>query len=116
MEDRMTRHELTELLATCRQLHKDGTIESDVFHQLVFKIASEYLNIGETDTGLDLLRGLPREYYDQTVLDQMEETVEFCDLAYDVAKYLVDNKHVTITDSEESADPDQQINMKPGLA
>lgn len=95
-------------LATLRLLRKSGEITLEVYCKMIMKLCFEHIKQNDSEEALLLLRGLPSEYFEETLMEQMEEDSEFCDLSYKVACALVDSKKVDNNDIE--------VNMKGGLA
>lgn len=105
----MSEDEFMKILAALRHLRKSGQLSEPLYCKEVVKLAAMRADQKEFESSVDLLRGLPREYFEKSHYQQMKDDEDFADISFNLALTLVENGYAP-------EDPTKLINMKPGMA
>lgn len=95
-------------LAALRTLRRSGEITIELYCKMVINLCLEYVKQNQVQEVIVLVRGLPSEYFEETIAEQMKEDADFCEVAYTVACAMIDSL---------DTQPDQpEVTMKGGVA
>lgn len=95
-------------LAALRTLRRSGEITIELYCKMVINLCLEYVKQNQVQDVIVLVRGLPSEYFEETIAEQMKEDADFCEVAYTVACAMIDSLDTELESPE--------VNMKGGLA
>lgn len=81
---------LDEMEQALRLMRKNNQIDDNELHKQLVRLVWENSNVKRFDKAAEILRSFPDLYHREQLAVQMREDSEFCDLAVEVAKKLVE--------------------------
>lgn len=92
--------DLVQLERAVREMHHDGEMTADTFHQNMLIVAFEYAVRDVPEQAKRLVGCVPDGYIEQVLPIQMEQGENFYKLVYGLAKYLDARDEVEDSDVE----------------
>ncbi len=96
-------------LVALRSLRKSGQLDDPLFCKMAVSLCAELVDAGEHQEAMDVLRGLPAEYFQVDQYQQLLDDEEYCASAFTVAEALVAKGYLKATEPV-------AINMRRGIA
>ena len=79
-----------------REMRKQGQIDDAQLYKMTVSLAYEFSVIGEMESAVSMLQGIPVEYFKNTQQQQMDQDGTYRQVATELAQKLVDSGIVSL--------------------